>query len=105
MFNDEYGLTKAVLNGEKNMTRRIVPNGTPLGNWNETLKYSRYKQGSGNSFILVVPRRQTSSTAAIELHIESIRQPTRLKRIDCLRKYCYALTTANEKLPFKLAKR
>jgi len=45
MFNDEYGLTKAVLNGEKNMTRRIVPNGTPLGNWNETLKYSRYKPG------------------------------------------------------------
>ncbi|MBO5626092.1 MAG: hypothetical protein J5953_09910 [Prevotella sp.] len=28
MFNDRYGLTQAVLNGTKTMTRRIVPEGT-----------------------------------------------------------------------------
>ena len=45
MFNDRYGLTQAVLNGRKTMTRRIVPDGTPLGNWEETVKKSRYKVG------------------------------------------------------------
>lgn len=34
--------------------------------------FQRIYKGSGNSFILVVPRQRTSSTAAIELHIESI---------------------------------
>ena len=45
MFNDKYGLTKAVLKGRKTMTRRIVPDGTPLGNWEETEKMSRFKVG------------------------------------------------------------
>lgn len=45
MFNDRYGLTKAVLEGRKTMTRRIVPEGTPFGNWEETLKKSRYQVG------------------------------------------------------------
>ena len=45
MFNDRYGLTKAVLYGSKTMTRRIVPDGTPLGNWEETEKMSRFKVG------------------------------------------------------------
>lgn len=45
MFNDRYGLTKAVLEGRKTMTRRIVPDGTPLGNWDETVKMSHYKVG------------------------------------------------------------
>ncbi|MBR4758479.1 MAG: hypothetical protein IK084_06720 [Bacteroidaceae bacterium] len=45
MFNDKFGLTKAVLEGRKTMTRRIVPDGTPLGNWEETVKKSRYKVG------------------------------------------------------------
>lgn len=45
MFNDRYGLTQAVLNGRKTMTRRICPDGTPLGNFDETLKHSRYKIG------------------------------------------------------------
>ena len=45
MFNDKYGLTKAVLEGRKTMTRRIVPEGTPLGNWDETISKSRYKVG------------------------------------------------------------
>lgn len=45
MFNDKYGLTQAVLEGRKTMTRRLVPNGTTLGNWNETEKHSHYKVG------------------------------------------------------------
>lgn len=32
--------------------------------------FTRIYKGSGNSFLLVVPRKRTSSTAAIELHIE-----------------------------------
>ena len=45
MFNDRYGLTKAVLEGRKTMTRRLVPEGTPFGSWEETLKKSRYQIG------------------------------------------------------------
>ena len=45
MFNDKYGLTQAVLEGRKTMTRRLVPDGTPLGNWEDTEKCSRYKVG------------------------------------------------------------
>lgn len=45
MFSDKYGLTDAVLNGRKTQTRRIVPNGTPLGNFEETLKKSKYQIG------------------------------------------------------------
>lgn len=45
MFNDKYGLTEAVLEGRKTMTRRMVKDGTPLGNWGETEKYAYYKIG------------------------------------------------------------
>ena len=45
MFNDRCGLTAAVLEGRKTMTRRAVPAGTPLGNWEEMVKKSRYQVG------------------------------------------------------------
>ena len=45
MFNDKYLLTQAVLRGEKTQTRRIVKDGTPLGNFEETMKYAPYKVG------------------------------------------------------------
>ena len=45
MFNDKYGLTQSVLEGRKTMTRRMVPEGTPLGNFEDTMKHSRYKVG------------------------------------------------------------
>lgn len=45
MFNDKYGLTNAVLNGDKSMTRRIVKDGTPIGCWEETVKCARYQVG------------------------------------------------------------
>ena len=45
MFNDRCGLTAAVLEGRKTMTRRAVPAGTLLGNWEEMVKKSRYQVG------------------------------------------------------------
>ena len=45
MFNDKFLLTQAVLRGDKTQTRRIVKDGTPLGNFEETIKYAPYKVG------------------------------------------------------------
>lgn len=45
MFNDKYCLTLSVLNGEKTMTRRVLRDNVPLGNWDETIKYLPYKVG------------------------------------------------------------
>lgn len=45
MFNDKYGLTQAVLNGTKTMTRRLLRDNVPLGNWEETAKLLPYKVG------------------------------------------------------------
>ena len=45
MFNDKFCLTQAVLNGTKTMTRRLLKEGTPLGNWAETEKHLPYKVG------------------------------------------------------------
>lgn len=45
MFNDKFLLTKAVLCGNKTMTRRIIKKEIPIGNWQETEKMLRYKIG------------------------------------------------------------
>lgn len=45
MFNDKYCLTRAVLKGRKTMTRRVLKEGTPLGNWEETARHLPYKVG------------------------------------------------------------
>lgn len=45
MFNDKFCLTQAVLDGTKTMTRRLLKEGTPLGNWEETQKKLPYKVG------------------------------------------------------------
>ena len=45
MFSDKYCLTQAVLDGTKTMTRRILKEGTPLGNWEETQEKLPYKVG------------------------------------------------------------
>lgn len=45
MFNDKYCLTQAVLNGTKTMTRRMLKDNVPLGNWEETAKHLPYKVG------------------------------------------------------------
>lgn len=45
MFNDKYCLTQAVLAGEKTMTRRVLKDNVPLGNWEKTEKRLPYKVG------------------------------------------------------------
>ena len=45
MFSDKYLLTQAVLNGSKTMTRRVLRDNVPLGNWEETAKHLPYKVG------------------------------------------------------------
>lgn len=45
MFNDKFLLTKAVLNGTKTVTRRVIKKEIPIGNWQETEKMLRYKVG------------------------------------------------------------
>ena len=45
MFSDAFCLTQAVLDGTKTMTRRVLKEGTPLGNWEETTKHLPYKVG------------------------------------------------------------
>ncbi|PIN27580.1 hypothetical protein [Prevotella intermedia] len=45
MFNDKYCLTQAVLTGDKTMTRRLLKDNVPLGNWEETAKHLPYKVG------------------------------------------------------------
>ena len=45
MFSDKYCLTQAVLDGTKTMTRRVLKDNVPLGNWNETVKHLPYKAG------------------------------------------------------------
>jgi len=45
MFSDDYCLTMAVLDGTKTMTRRLLRDNVPLGNWEETKKHLPYKVG------------------------------------------------------------
>ena len=45
MFNDDFCLTQAVLCGAKTMTRRVLRDNVPLGNWEETIKHLPYKVG------------------------------------------------------------
>lgn len=45
LFNDKYCLTQAVLSGTKTMTRRVLRDNVPLGNWEETKKHLPYKVG------------------------------------------------------------
>lgn len=45
MFSDKFCLTQAVLSGIKTMTRRLLRDNVPLGNWEETVKHLPYKVG------------------------------------------------------------
>ena len=45
MFSDAFCLTQAVLDGTKTMTRRLIRDNVPLGNWEETEKHLPYKVG------------------------------------------------------------
>lgn len=45
LFSDKFCLTQAVLAGQKTMTRRVLRDNVPLGNWEETIKHLPYKVG------------------------------------------------------------
>lgn len=45
MFSNAFCLTQAVLAGTKTMTRRVLRDNVPLGNWDETIKHLPYKVG------------------------------------------------------------
>lgn len=45
LFNDKFCLTQDVLAGTKTMTRRVLRDNVPLGNWEETQKHLPYKVG------------------------------------------------------------
>ena len=45
MFSNAFCLTQAVLDGTKTMTRRVLRDNVPLGNWDETIKHLPYKVG------------------------------------------------------------
>lgn len=45
LFNDKYSLTQEVRYGNKTMTRRLLRDNVPLGNWKETAKHLSYKVG------------------------------------------------------------
>lgn len=60
MFNDKYMLTKAVLDGTKTMTRRVIKMEIPIGNWQETEKMLRYKIGE----VVAVAQRYSDIGAA-----------------------------------------
>ena len=43
LFNDKFLLTQEVLYGNKTMTRRLLKDNVPLGNWEETAKHLSYR--------------------------------------------------------------
>ena len=45
IFSDKHRLTQAELAGQKTMTRRLLRDNVPLGNWEETVKHLPYKVG------------------------------------------------------------
>ena len=45
MFSNAFCLTQAVLAGTKTITRRVLRDNVPLGNWDETIKHLPYKVG------------------------------------------------------------
>ena len=67
LFNDKYYLTQAVLNRTKTMTRRLLKDGTPLGNWEETEKHLPYKVGEvvaiAQSYKSIANERNEAETA------------------------------------------
>ena len=67
MFNDKFCLTQAVLNRTKTMTRRLLKDGTPLGNWEETEKHLPYKVGEvvaiAQSYKSIANERNEAETA------------------------------------------
>lgn len=68
LFNDKYSLTQAVLAGLKTMTRRLLKDGTPLGNWEETAKCLPYKVGD----IVAIAQPYKDIIECLPMHSDAI---------------------------------
>lgn len=81
MFNDNYCLTQAVLAGTKTMTRRVLKEGTPLGNWAETEKHLPYKVGE------VVAIAQSYKNMYSEMIVDFAKHNYHIPREDAAEKF------------------
>lgn len=68
MFSDDYCLTKAVLDGTKTMTRRVLRGNVPLGNWEETAKHLPYKVGD----IVAIAQPYKDIIECLPMHSDAI---------------------------------
>ena len=68
MFNDKYCLTLSVLNGTKTMTRRVLKEGTPLGNWEDTAKHLPHKVGD----IVAIAQPYKDIIECLPMHSDAI---------------------------------
>lgn len=67
MFNDKYGLTKAVLEGKKTQTRRVVPKDFFSLNWDVKERTLVYENDFGD----LVDIRNSKYALLMEVHIEN----------------------------------
>lgn len=81
LFNDKYRLTQAVLAGTKTMTRRVLKEGTPLGNWAETEKHLPYKVGE------VVAIAQSYKNMYSEMIVDFAKHNYHIPREDAAEKF------------------
>ena len=81
MFSDKYLLTPTVLAGAKIMTRRLLKEGTPLGNWEETEKHLPYKVGE------VVAIAQSYKNMYSEMIVDFVKHNYHLPREDAAEKF------------------
>ena len=81
MFNDDYCLTQAVLDGTKTMTRRLLKEGAPLGNWAETEKHLPYKVGE------VVAIAQSYKNMYSEMIVDFAKHNYHIPREDAAEKF------------------
>lgn len=81
MFSDKYLLTQTVLAGAKTMTRRLLKDGTPLGNWEETEKHLPYKVGE------VVAIAQSYKNMYSEMIVDFVKHNYHLPKKDAAEKF------------------
>lgn len=68
LFNDKFCLTQAVLAGTKTMTRRVLRDNVPLGNWKETVKHLPYKVGE----VIAIAQPYKDIIECLPMHSDAI---------------------------------
>mgnify|MGYP003105835334 CR=1 FL=1 len=72
LFNDKFLLTQEVLYGNKTMTRRLLKDNVPLGNWEETAKHLSYKVGEvvAKLYILILKAKMLLKISKKNMRIQ-----------------------------------